>query len=209
MPRGLLGTTFDRSTDILLSDPRFGGAMKGLVIIAVVLGVFVYPSGAWAQASEEPSEGDFLFGGVSFPSEVERFRAMRSTRWDDPDLGVGVTYFAQGVPAEFSIYIYPSRKGLDAEFQEAMDAISTFAERGRGGQSVEVQSTDSVVVAGVDGRLGVTRMGDVRSLLYVFEKDGSFLKYRLSHEPALRVALEEEIALFIETTLEGITVHPN
>lgn len=180
--------------------------MKALAGLAVAVGVFASATAACAQAPDGPDKGDFVFAGVTFPAEVERFRAMRSTRWDDPALGVGLTYLAQGVPAEFSIYVYPAQKSLDDEFQEAMDAISIYAQQNRGGQAVEIQSTDSVSVGDTDGRVGVTLMGGARSLLYVFEKDGSFVKYRLSYEPALRVALEEEIASFLETTLDRISV---
>lgn len=44
------------------------------------------------------------------------------------------------------------------------------------------------------------------SLLYVFEKNGSSVKYRITHERSLRTMLQDPIEAFIRETLER--VHP-
>lgn len=179
-----------------------------------VLFVAALALGTPARAQEGPSAVEqSLFGGVAFPLQVGEFEAMRLTRWPDPAMGVGITYLIQGVPGEFSVYVYPAGDDLEVEFDKAMEGISVYAEQNREGVSVEVEGSDSVIVAGHVGYLGVTRMsgarGDARSLLYVFEVDGSFLKYRISYAPSLRTMLEDQLQEFLRVTLESISVRPN
>ncbi len=44
-----------------------------------------------------------------------------------------------------------------------------------------------------------------RSLLFLFEKHGSFFKYRLTHRPAMRVRLDRRLDRFMALTLDRVT----
>lgn len=181
--------------------------VNGAACVTCAMALLGPSSVARAQQVDLP-EDPSVFGGVSFPSQIGDFTAMRATRWPDPALGVGITYRIDGFPGEFSVYVYPASKELAAEFEQAMEGISIYAEQSRDGVSVEVESSEATAVGDIAGFVGVSHLsgprGDSRSLLYLFERDGHFFKYRVSYEPAMRSMLEEPLADFLRTTLESI-----
>jgi len=183
--------------------------------LALILAAFAAAPGLSGQQSVSSFEGDYLFGGVTYPSVADTFRVMAASRWMDPELGVGLTFAAMGFPAELTIYVYPADQGLDAEFADALGEIETYAASNREGVNLEVEGRESVRVTATDGNeysghLGNTVMrqgtSSTNSLLYVFEKDGWFVKYRISYERAMVRLMEPRIETFLSETLGSIGV---
>lgn len=151
-----------------------------------------------------------VYAGVTVPTDVGEFQALRLTRWPDEALGIGVTYVIPRFPGNFSMYVYPAARDLAEEFDTSMESIRQYAEQNSDGMTVEEDSTSTITVNGRDGFLGVTQLsgtrGDSRSLLYLFEKDGSFIKYRFTFDPAMRTIVRERLDELLQVTLEAVHV---
>ncbi len=179
--------------------------------LGLLMAALAIPPSAGAQESSA-GEGN-VFAGVTFPSVVDTFQVMRVARWPDPALGVALTYMAPGIPSELSVYVYPASQDLKAEFDQAMQGISVYAEQNRDGVTVTIDGEEPVELTAADqevysGWKGTTTMRRgsraQQSLLYVFEKDGGFVKYRVSYGRELRALMEERVETFLEETLESV-----
>lgn len=159
--------------------------------------------------------GQFSFGGVAFPAVADTFVVLDTRRWPDPALGVQLHYASPLDPsARLDIYVYPADgEGAEAEFREAVEEIIQYTEKNREGVTVTIDTTFAVTVADAGGgehagwhaaarleRRGVERP----SVLYLFEKEGLFLKYRITHAREHRVRLEPHVRAFIAGTLAQI-----
>ena len=157
---------------------------------------------------QDPSgtEGDFSFSGVTYPSLAGAFRVTQAMRWDDPEAGVQLTYAPEGIAGAYNVYVYPGQDDLEKEVAVALQGM--FMSANRVGQEISVDSTRTVEVAGLEGELVVTRISAngraSRSLIYVFNKGSSVIKYRITYEPALRNVLEDRLDEFLRVTLTSI-----
>lgn len=166
----------------------------------VVLTVCTLPRVGTAQAPFETRGETFSFSGMSFPSVVDTFAVMQVQRYPNPNLGVQLQYRSPVAPRmPFDLYVYPvdeekaeSTEMVKAEFDEALEGVLAYP---REGVEVMIESTDSVAFRTDNGVLFNGWMAEIRidggaapqtSLLYVFEKDGWFMKYRISHYRSLR-----------------------
>ena len=158
------------------------------------------------------------FSGVAFPDAAADFTALRVSRWPDPALGIGITYMSADMPAELTVYVYPVPDDapddhLQREFDESWQTIRTYAETNRDGVEVELGGTRGFEVAGADGSVYAGWRGDAimrrgptarSTLLYVFEKGGEYIKYRMTYERASSRLLEPKIERFLAETLAAI-----
>lgn len=46
----------------------------------------------------------------------------------------------------------------------------------------------------------------LHSMLYLFEKDGWFLKYRITHDRAVREFLRDQVTTFVRETVDAVEV---
>lgn len=171
--------------------------------------LLVAAAAAPSEAQDAGAELDLsVYAGVTFPTDVGDFQALRVTRWPDASLGIGITYVIPRFPGNFSLYVYPAVEDLEAEFETAMDEVGQYTEQN--GLTMEVDSTGPAMVAGIEGFVGITELtgprGSSRSLVYVFEKDAAFLKYRFTYDPAMRTIIRERLDDLIETTLSTVRV---
>lgn len=202
-----------------IRDPRRHRARQ-VLLAAAVGSVVVAPLAA--QTPFDDRDARYSFAGVQFPAVADTFAVMRVTRWPDASLGVMLGYMTplEGSP-NFDVYVYPAsdprgglsvEKWLEQEFDDALDDIRRFG-AGRQGVDVEVERRDTLRVVAADGReytgwvaetLFSGGSGSRRSLLYVFEKDGWFVKYRMTYDPAHRDVVDPRIDAFIAETLAGV-----
>jgi hypothetical protein len=153
------------------------------------------------------TEGEFLFSGVSFPSVAGDFRVTQAMRWAEADAGVQLSYTPEGIAGAYNVYVYPAQGDLERETAIALQGMVMSANRAR--EQVTIDSTRTVTVAGFDGELAITSVvrGDrvVRSLVYVFLKGSSAIKYRLTYDPPMREVLNDPISDFLHVTLSLIS----
>jgi hypothetical protein len=102
---------------------------------------------------------------------------------------------------------------LASEFESAWSEIQTYAASNRDGvqldlgprQTVEVISTEGAVHQGWLGETVMSMDQDsLSSLLYVFEKDQSYIKYRMSYELASESTIAPAVQTFLQATLATI-----
>lgn len=182
----------------------------------VVLSVLVVLPLA-AQDSLTVAPGQAVLVGVRYPENVGAFAASRITRYPDPELGMSVSYLAQGLRAEISIYVYPvpadaSGDALRGQFDADWQVMQRYAEQARdmevtveGEGAVEVTADDGTPFAGFKGEVVMRRQGQASaSFLYLFRKGDAFIKYRVSYDRSLRLTVEPEVPRFISATLAGV-----
>ena len=75
-----------------------------------------------AQDTLRVAPGQAALLGVRFPEDVGPFAATRITRYPDPALGMGVSYMAQGLRAEISIYVYPAPTDAPEDLRPGLPA---------------------------------------------------------------------------------------
>jgi hypothetical protein len=180
-----------------------------LLALSVVTLIASHRIGAQTTSSSETLD---RFAGVGFPSAVGAFSAVRADRYADPSLGISVRYGATGTRAIVTLYVYPSRATLDEEFASAMTSITMNAAQSGGRITATIDSTDTLVVKGIEGRYALVQStvdGNAeRSLLYLFERDGHWIKLRISMDPALRVTLAEPLQSLIARMVESVEAPP-
>ena len=179
-----------------------------LRVLLVAFAAYVACSPADVSGQHDPNiEGTFLFSGVSYPSLAGSFRVFQALRWEEPEAGIQLTYRADGITGAYNVYVYPASGDLQSEVAESVQAAFMFANRVR--QQITVDSTRTVTIGGLQGELWILQaaaQGRVeRSLLYVFMKGSSVIKYRFSYDPALRSVVDDALADLLETTLGSIT----
>lgn len=183
-------------------------------ILAAIGVLAATPATAGAQGLFE-HRGSFSFGDVAFPAVADTFAVIRAERYQEPALGVHLQYATPLDPSASSdIYVYPvDDDGLEGEFRDAVQGIVVYAERNREGVTATIDTTRAVTIADAGGRthegwVAVARFerrgAERPSFLYLFEKDGHYLKYRLTHAAPLRLRLEPHIAAFLAETLATI-----
>jgi hypothetical protein len=176
-------------------------------VAVAVSSLAALPTAAQSTAGAEELD---RFAGVGFPSSVGAFTAVRADRYADASLGISVRYTVSGTRAVVTLYVYPSRATLDDEFASAVASITMNAERSGGRISAVIDSTDTLVVSGREGRYALVRStvdgAAERSLLYLFEREGYWIKLRISMDPALRVTLAEPLQTLLARMIE--TVEP-
>ena len=170
-----------------------------------------------AQDTLRVAPGQAALLGVRFPEDVGPFAATRITRYPDPALGMGVSYMAQGLRAEISIYVYPAPTDapedlLKSQFEVDWQGVRQYAEQSRemevsvdGEGPVEITAEDGTIHAGFKGELTMRRQGQSHaSFLYLFRKGDAFLKYRATYDRSIRLTLEPEVERFLRVTLASI-----
>lgn len=170
-----------------------------------------------AQDSLTVAPGQAVLLGVRYPENVGAFAASRITRYPDPELGIGVSYLAQGLRAEVSIYVYPvpadaSGNLLRGQFDADWQVMQRYAEQAReveltveGEGPIEVTADDGAAFAGLRGEVVMRRQGQANaSFLYLFQKGDAFIKYRVTYDRSLRLTLEPEVQRFISATLASV-----
>lgn len=186
--------------------------------VPIALAAALLEAPAPLPAQETAPAVDARFGGVAFPDVAADFTALRVNRWPDPALGIGITYTSPNTPAELTVYVYPVPDDapddyLKEEFDESWQTIRTYAETNRDGVEVELGATEPFEVTGDDGVVRSGWRGDAimrrgptarTTLLYLFEKDGEYIKYRMTYERASSRLLEPRIMRFLVVTLGAI-----
>lgn len=194
-----------------------------IVVPLAVLQLSSFAPGA-AQTHFDDRDAQFTFSKVEFPAVADTFAVMSTRRWPQPARGVVIHYESPIAPAaHLDLYVSPLDRvrGSDGsigervrrEFERSLEGIQLYIDINREDTEVVVESTDSTVITGASGREYVGWVADVtlttgskseRSLLYLFEKNGSSVKYRITHERSLRSMLHEHIDAFVRETLERI-----
>lgn len=185
------------------------------LFLAVLLTLLLGAGPAGAQGIFDDRGERFSFGGVAFPAIADTFVVLDTRRWPNPALGVQLHYASPLDPsARVDVYVYPAdADGAEAELGEAVQEILRYTEENRDGVTVTIDTTHALTVTDPGGRAHAgwhavgrfERQGNERpSLLWVFEKDGLFLKYRVTHAPEQRVRLEPHLRGFLAETLGAI-----
>ena len=196
--------------------------------IGILVAVLLPMSGAGigAQTHFDDRAEQFVFSKVEYPAAADTFAVMSVRRWPQPVMGVSLHYASPIAPtAHLDIYVSTlnAPAGPDAtvaerlrmDFEGSLRGIHAFAENARDETEVVEERSDSVVITDAEGRQYAGWMAEVTlktgsksetSLLYVFEKNGSSVKYRITHERSLRTMLSEHIDAFVRETLGR--VHP-
>lgn len=173
--------------------------------------------GHFADRSEQ-----YHFSGVTFPAAVDTFLVLRATRWPQPALGIQLHYGSPLAPrGQFDIYVYPvpepegAARSVEEEFRTAMGGIRRYADENMEGVEVTVESEDPVTITTPTGetyegwKAHTTYRNDSsvrRSLLYVFAKDGHFLKYRITHDEERSELLDPRLRAFLEASLGRVVL---
>ena len=189
--------------------------LRAVPLFPIALALATLPGAATAQDLFD-DEAVFSFGGISFPAAVDTFAVMSTNRYPDPALGVHLHYRTPLDPsASLDIYVYPTREGgLEAELQKAVQDIIRYTEENRQGVTATVDTTHAITITDAAGRshdgwvatARFERRDNVRpSFLYLFEKDGRYLKYRVTHAAPLRQRLEPHLHAFLAGTLAAVT----
>jgi hypothetical protein len=170
----------------------------------------------WADPAQAQTEAVWLFADVSFPAQVDAFLAVRIQRWPEPGRGMVVHYESVLEPdATFDVYVQPMPQGSDEsaavreELRRTLDELTRYRAEGAATASVLVDTvhavsveTDETTYAGhmVEATI---RVGSTtgRTLAYVFAKPPSFVKFRITHEPSQRAALDPRIPPFLSGVL--------
>lgn len=171
-----------------------------------------------------PGVPESTFGGVTFPETVNTVTVIQAYRWLDSGLGVSLTYvpITTEVEAEFTVYVYPlpdssGTEYLRAEFDAALGELAQYTDQNRDGLEISLDREEAVEIVTGDGRVytgwrAATTLKQegmaLQSLVYVFEKDGSFVKYRISYLRSLRVMMAPRVDDFLRETLTQIRVPP-
>lgn len=165
----------------------------------IALAVVLLPAASAGQT--------WRYADVGFPAALDTFVNQSTYRWvGRPELGMSLTYVIPGDEAtELTIYVYPIRAGdtsathgsAAAERDVALQEIRSYAEKYRDLTEFHVDSVGPFEVPGnhpYHGAYAVMLMRfdktPVTSLLYVFVRNRTYLKLRLSYlqESASRVA---------------------
>jgi hypothetical protein len=162
------------------------------------------------------------YAEVNFPAALDTFVNQSTHRWiGRPELGMSLTYVIPGDDAtELTIYVYPIRPAdttathgsAVGERDVALNEIQTYAEKYRDLSEFHVDSVGPFMVqsgnhsyngayAAVLMRFDKTR---VTSLLYVFVRDRTYLKVRLSYLESAGAAVQPHILPLIRQALTAI-----
>lgn len=182
----------------------------------------ILPVSASAQSVFTDRASAFLFDGVAFPSVVDTFAVMQTVRYPDRSLGVAIQYLTPlDRSARLDLYVYPVRSApgaedevLRAEFDLALRGIAEYATQNPRSFQVISQLQDSVSIMDTAGqwRSGWRAESAARergieqtSFLYVFIKDGSYFKYRISYASAIESTMRPRVERFVATTLAEVS----
>lgn len=204
---------------IRVTNQHFGRRAAAVGAVVVLMLCTLLRPGT-AQAPFETRGETFSIFGVSFPSVVDTFAVMQVQRYPNPNLGMQLHYRSPMAPRmPFDLFVYPvdeekaeSSEMVKAEFDEALESVRAYP---RTNVEVTIEGTDSVAFRTDNGVLFEGWMAEIRmdgregtqtSLLYVFEKNGWFMKYRISHRSSMRTALQDRVKAFLVGTLEDVQV---
>lgn len=204
---------------IKITNQHFGPRAAAVGAVAMLM-LCTFPGPGAAQAPFETRGETFSFSGVSFPSVVDTFAVMQVHRYPNPKFGVQLQYRSPVAPRmPFDLYVYPvdeeraeSTERVKSEFDEALEGVRAYPTED---VEVTIEATDSVAFRTDNGVIFKGWMAEIRmdggaapqtSLLYVFEKNGWFMKYRITHYRALRTALQPRVEAFLVGTLEDVQV---
>lgn len=191
------------------------GTMAVLALLAAA------PGPVRAQGHFADRDAQYTFSGVAFPAAADTFLVMRAVRWPQTSAGVQLHYASPIAPrAQLDIYVYPVGEGdegghrtLREEFDGTLEGIGSYARENMEGVEVAVGEGSPVTLTGPAGTghtgwmalTTYTQGGETRrSLLYLFEKNGHFLKYRATHGQNLHDMLDPRIERFVAESLERV-----
>ena len=212
-------TTQTEGTQGLSRSWRAGRLIWGLVAVLA--------SGAIEEAhAQENSIFDsgghlWVVGDVQAPAVADTFALLRVQRYPLLSLGVALTYDGPLVRnLELTVYVYPippdAADAVGTEFDSAVQEIHEYAQR-RENMSVTVHRIEAFSLT-VDGGLTLEGMfaeaeyalsgRTRRTLLYVFEKSGLILKYRMTHESSDPPELQGHLDEWLRLTAAQIRPYP-
>lgn len=192
-------------------------------LVAVILGSLT-PAPVVGQNVFSAKGEAFSFGGVSFPSVVDTFAVMRTSRYPDPRLGIVLHYLTPlHRTARLDIYVYPLQprdsveedEVLRGEFDVALRDMERYASQNPERFEIISETHDSIALTDGDGRLrnGWSAEAAVRergiqqvSFLYLFIKEGAFFKYRISYASTVDQSIRPRVVSFLSTTLAEVSV---
>ena len=193
-----------------------------LCAVALLCLSFAAPQALPGQGIFESRGQFYSFSGVQFPSVVDTFAVLQAVRYPQVELGVSLQYSSPADPtARFSVYVYPVQIAASdedvprAEFERALEDIRQYAVQNPQRFQFSLQQVDSVAVMDSSGRAhkGWRATADTeeggrseRSFLYVFVKEDSYLKYRLTYSMANADVMRQRADTFVRETLDGISL---
>lgn len=190
--------------------------MSALRLRQLTLGTFLLLTSARGGSVEAQTEASWFFADVSFPAQVDGFVVVRTERWPEPGRGTVLHYETAMAPgATLDVHVQAIPQGIDEQEGVREDAQRTVSElarfRGSGSDptSVVIDTVRSVVLeAGDRAYQGHLAEATLRSrnrtgytLAYVFAKPPSFVRFRITYEPAQAAVLEPLIQDFLRGVL--------
>lgn len=213
-------TWVGRSTPLRRTSPRYARGRTLVTAVAILCLTFSNLQTLRAQGLFDSRGQIYSFSGVDFPSVVDTFAVLEAVRFPQVELGVSLQYSSPIDPAaRFSLFVYPVRPDADGadpamgEFERALEDVQQYAAQNRQRFRFDLENVDSVAVVDDSGRThsgwlatAEAREGgrSERSLLYVFVKDGSYFKYRLSYSLANAEEMRPRAEFFVRQTLDLI-----
>jgi len=192
------------------------GRSRGGRISSAIAAFLTLP---WGGSVEAQTEASWLFADVSFPAQVDTFVVVRTERW--PELGRGTvlhyqTAMAPGATFDVHVQSMPAgideQEGIRADLQRAVGELARYRGAGDDRTSVVVDTVRAVAVDVGDrtyeGHVAeaTLRTGNRtgHTLAYVFAKPPSFVRFRITYEPAQDAVLEPRTERFIRGILERL-----
>ena len=200
-------------------------SLKGRCLIWGLAVAFSAPGARSVEAQDNSifeSRGHlWVVGDVQVPAVADTFALMRVNRYPLLSLGVALNYAGPLVRnLELTVYVYPVPPDVEdpvtKEFAGAVQEIRDYAGTQRN-MTVTVTregpfslSTDGgLILDGMFAEAEYVLSGRTRrSLLYVFEKSGLILKYRITHESTDPPELQAHLDEWLKLTAEQIDKYP-
>ena len=195
--------------------PSSGPAALCLVL---TLGALVPSAAASQETIFDVPDQPWVAGEVEVPAVADTFALIRVDRYVNLGLGVGLHYVTPLYNnIDLSIYVYPPRpnasRPAETEFHQAVSDIREYASQQEWSVDVQrqepytLETTGGASMEGFVAEATYSRgSGSARSWVYVFEKEGLILKYRITYDDSgAPPELEEHLMRWIAETAEEIT----
>ena len=163
----------------------------------------------------------WVVGDVLVPAVADTFVLVRVQRYSQVSLGVGLVYDGPlDQSLQLTIYIYPPPTGVVNavvfEFESAVRDVRAYA-RQRSEMTVVMKQEEPYTLStgsgltldGMFAEAEYTQWGSTRrSLVYVFEKEGFILQYRVTHDSDAPPELQDHLDAWLRATAEQIQGYP-